>query len=307
MLIILPKTELYLTISEIMSASDLPPLPSIEEPKSYYQGLDVADRPLCRNVIAFERRTRETLQQRQLSNRLHHRYVLMRVINTGGVVSVDGTSIQLEAGDALLVAPYQFHHYIQLTGDALRWVFITFELEKGDSTLADLSGRVLHFDFEMCRIWTQAIACWKNRDECLLPTLDCLLTRLETTDGLGRANHRASGSGAWISKTESLILDSVQTGWTLEEVARRVGLSDRHMRTRFEAQTGVSPKDYRANYQFHLALSMMREPSRSLSEIAERCGFQSSSVFNRFIRRMADVTPSQLRKLVLSGEFVPVV
>lgn len=281
---------------------DIPASQFFGEPKSYYKGMDARDRPLCRNVIVFERLSRQKLQQRQLSNRLHHRYVFMRVLKTSGVVSVNGTSTRLEAGDALLIAPYQFHHYIQLDSDDLRWVFVTFELERGESALADISGRVLRFDQAAGDLWARSITFGVSGDERLLPSLDWVLTHLKATSGLQRLNQVAS-SDAWISKVESLILESVQSGWTLEEVARRVSISDRHMRARFEAHTGFSPKDYRANYQLHLALSMMREPGRTFSEIAERCGYQSPSVFNRFIRRMTSMTPSEVRKRLLAGSF----
>ena len=49
---------------------------------------------------------------------------------------------------------------------------------------------------------------------------------------------------------------------------------------------GLSPRDYRSNYQFHTAISLIRDSTRSLSDMAELCGFNSQSVFTRFIRRM---------------------
>ena len=258
--------------------------------------MEKADRPLCRNVIVFERRTRKTLQQRELSNKLHHRFVLLRAIETPGVVSVNGTAIPLEKGDALLVAPYQFHHYLQMKSDVLRWIFISFELERGLSIGTSLSGRILRFDTVSSQIWEQAIHHWISNYELLLPTLDQLLTHLQCTTGIQEKVTKNTIADSWISRVENLILQSIETGWTLEEVARRMGISDRHMRNRFEERTGVSPKDYRANYQLHLALSMMREPSHSQMKIAERSGFQSASVFSRFINRMTGMTPRDLRK-----------
>ena len=167
--------------SEMAASQDsLDGFPSyIKDPKSYYDGVDLPDRVICRNVIVFDRLTRRALQQQHLANRMHHRYVLIRVLKTPGVVSVDGQSFQLNEGDAVLVAPYQFHHFIDLQSDQLRWLFITFDLAQGDinagrfklsqltarSSGASMCGARLHrsghgktqlSDPKSCRYW---IAC----------------------------------------------------------------------------------------------------------------------------------------------------
>jgi len=92
----------------------------IKDPQSYYDGVDQPSRVICRNVIVFDRLSRQTLQQQHLANRMHHRYVLIRVLKTAGVISVDGQSFQLQEGDAVLVTPYQFHHFIDLESAQLR-------------------------------------------------------------------------------------------------------------------------------------------------------------------------------------------
>ncbi len=81
--------------------------------------------------------------------------------------------------------------------------------------------------------------------------------------------------------------------------------TERHLRDRFEQQMGLSLRDYRSNYQFHTAISLMRDVTRSLSEIAELSGFNSQSVFTRFIRRMADRTPRELYRQVREGRYEP--
>jgi len=282
----------------------------IEDPVSYYDGIDLPKRVICQNVIVFERLTRRALQQQHLANRMHHRYVLMRVLQTPGVVSVDGQRFQLDVGDALLVMPYQFHHYIDLESERLRWIFITFDLDQGESILAELSYHRLQPDPQTHRLWGEVVNLWlsesfSSRIE-LLPVLDRMLTRLKL-----RTAHRALGvdeaglssSNEWIAQIEALIIRSVREGWTFSEVAERAGFSERHLRDRFERQMGLSLRDYRSNYQFHTAISLMRNASSSLSSVAELSGFNSQSVFTRFIRRMADRTPRELRREILNGDF----
>ena len=301
-------------ISEMAAPQDsLDGFPSyIKDPKSYYDGVDLPDRVICRNVIVFDRLTRRALQQQHLANRMHHRYVLIRVLKTPGVVSVDGQSFQLNEGDAVLVAPYQFHHFIDLQSDQLRWLFITFDLEQGESMLADLSYRSLQPDRAAHRWWGEIAQLWvrkssEHRSE-LMPMLDRMLTRLQSTMAArvpGGDDVRLDSKNEWIVGIEALIIRSVREGWTFEEVAQRAGFSERHLRNRFEQQMGLSLRDYRSNYQLHTAISLMRDAKRSLSDIAELSGFNSQSVFTRFIRRMAELTPRELCRQVREGRYEP--
>lgn len=301
-------------ISEMAAPQDsLDGFPSyIKAPKSYYDGVDLPDRVICRNVIVFDRMTRRALQQQHLANRMHHRYVLIRVLKTPGVVSVDGQSFQLNEGDAVLVAPYQFHHFIDLQSDQLRWLFITFDLGQGASILADLSYRSLQPDQAAHRWWGEIAQLWvrkssEHRSE-LMPVLDRMLTRLQSTMAArvpGGDDARLDSKNEWIVGIEALIIRSVREGWTFEEVAQRAGFSERHLRNRFEQQMGLSLRDYRSNYQLHTAISLMRDVKRSLSDIAELSGFNSQSVFTRFIRRMTELTARELCRQVREGRYEP--
>ena len=294
-------------LSESKPANSFPH--KIEDPTNYYHGLDPLDRVVCRNVIVFERRSKKALQQKHLANRMHHRYVLMRSLKTAGTVSIDGKNLRLTEGDALLISPYQFHHYIDLEADSLRWVFITFELESGGDSLANLSYQALHPDEATHEMWTEIARLWTNKRSKqrleLVPILDQLLTRLHLSfaPDPNSETKQPHSKTEWIAEIESLIFRSVREGRTLQEVAQQAGFSDRHLRARFESQMGISLRDYRSNYQFHLAISMMRNANFSLADVAELSGFNSQSVFTRFIRRMSRQTPRELRKRIRANRF----
>ena len=110
-------------------------------------------------------------------------------------------------------------------------------------------------------------------------------------------------SDEWIIKVESLIISSVKERWTLAQVAKKAGFSERHLRERFERKMGLSMRDFRQNYQFHIALSLMRDAACSLSAVADLSGFNSQSVFTRFIRRMSGRTPRELCQEIRQGRY----
>jgi AraC-like DNA-binding protein len=282
------------------------PTKRISDPSSYYRGIELPERVVCRNVLVFERLNKRTLQQTHLANRMHHRYVFCRVLETPGVVSVDGKGLKLREQDCLLIAPYQFHNYIDVEQDDLRWNFITFELMQGQQWLQGMGHQVLKLDTRARAYWNEIVNFWMSEDSNIrseiLPSLDRLLIHLRLSGIETGAVHGVApslvGQHEWITKVEGLIIQSIREGWNLEEVARRAKLSERHLRSRFEAAMGISLSEYRANYQLHRAISLMRDAQLSLSDVAELCGFNSLSSFSRFVRKRMEVSPRELRKQI---------
>ncbi|MDQ8192941.1 AraC family transcriptional regulator [Coraliomargarita sp. SDUM461004] len=283
----------------------------INEPENLYSGLCASDRVLVDNVLMFQRLTRSALSQNLLGNRMHHRYVLTYVIEGAGRVLLDGTAIALKEGDALLVAPYQYHDYRETDVEQLRWLFITFEVLKGGGFLSGLRDRLLRLDEVSRDLLLALVDIWQNkssehvRGAEILPTLERLLLRLRCGGQVSRASSLSSGEPVdeWVSQVEELILKSVYEDWSLEEVARRANVSLRYLRSRFEKVLGVAPSEYRANYQLHTAMLLMRDSRLSLSQVAERSGFSSLPVFSRFVKRRSGLAPSQLRQSLLKGAF----
>lgn len=281
----------------------------IADPVDYFHGVESAERAVSRNVLVFERLHRSTLQQVHLANRMHHRFVFCRVLETAGVVSLDGIGLKLRPGDCLLIAPFQFHNYVDTEQDALRWNFITFELLHGEQWLQGMRDKVLHLDAKARACWDEIIALWvsesePNRQE-ILPLLDRLLLyqRLNAieTGAMHGVAPESSGQHEWVTRIEGLIIQSVREGWSLEEVARRAKLSERHLRARFESMMGIPPREYRANYQIHRAISLMRNSELILSDIAELCGFNSLAAFSRFVRKRMGCSPSEIRKPMIDA------
>ncbi|MDG1243024.1 MAG: AraC family transcriptional regulator [Opitutae bacterium] len=282
----------------------LKPQRLISDPPSYYHGVDLAERVVCRNVLLFERLNKSTLQQKHLANRMHHRYVLIRVQETSGVVSVDGKGLKLGVGDCLLIAPYQFHSYVDVEQDDLRWTFITFEVIQGQQWLQGMGHKVLKLDSTARAYWDEIVAFWISGKDFIrsqvLPSLDRLLMHLRLNvinmDAVPSVAPPLAGQHEWITRVEGLIIQSIGEGWNLAEVARRAKISERHLRTRFEAAMGISLREYRTNYQLHRAISLMRDAQLSLSDVAELCGFNSLSSFSRFVRHQTELSPRELRK-----------
>lgn len=273
---------------------------SIQEPDNLYRGLDAPYRPRTRNLIVFLRNRDKSLQQNNFSNQSHHRHVLMLSIETAGSVIVDSTELSLKPGQGLLVRPFQFHHYINLEKTRLCWLFITFDLGAGGTQLPGLDYRVLNPKPTTLQLWSDIANTWTSPDSArratALPMLDLLLMQLVQENQIRPISTPTSGKSSWITQVEQLLIQSIHNNGSVEQIAEQLNLSGRRLRTLFQEQTGVSLRRYRANYQVHRAMELMNGSSDNLSQIAERCGFHSLSVFTRFIRRETGLTPRELKR-----------
>ena len=87
---------------------------------------------------------------------------------------------------------------------------------------------------------------------------------------------------------------------TEAEVCRSVGLSDRTLRRRFVAATGMTWRSYLLQSRFLRAMTLLAEPGPSVIEVATAVGFESVSAFSRGFARYAGENPTAYRRRVLA-------
>lgn len=83
---------------------------------------------------------------------------------------------------------------------------------------------------------------------------------------------------------------------TVPGVARQLGVSEGHLSRTFHRSTGLRFVEYVARFRAERARELLQEGSRSVTDIAFMCGFQSLSQFNRVFRTQFGLRPSQIRR-----------
>lgn len=87
----------------------------------------------------------------------------------------------------------------------------------------------------------------------------------------------------------------LETAITLEQLAAEAGLSVYHFARMFKQSTGQAPHQYLMQRRLQHAMTLIRQGTLSLTEIALRCGFSSASHFSNRFRAHFGVAPSQHR------------
>lgn len=106
-----------------------------------------------------------------------------------------------------------------------------------------------------------------------------------------------------MSKSYSAVLDSIEhinnhfaEKLTLEDIASRAGFSRFHFSRIFKENTGVTVIEHINARRCDNAGFLLRETSKSISEIGAECGFDSPSYFAKAFSASYGLLPSEYRK-----------
>jgi AraC-like DNA-binding protein len=255
----------------------------------------------------------------QGSGATHHRFVFIANLKTSGSVIIDDSVYPLEPGEAVLVMPYQFHHYANFAASDLLWFFVTFELPSMEPLLP-LRDRRLTLSPLQQRLLEEAARHYRSEGKNVLkrlpppagqvgamPHLVGLLLQ-EALQGVAaeKGVTRSSGppvqeegrlsSARLLSQVAAFVHTHLHEPIQAGDVAKHVGLSVSHLRGRFKRSAGVGVGAYIRRCRLHRASGMMRASEDSLTEICVRCGFDSLYSFSRTFKREMGMTPTEYRE-----------
>jgi AraC-like DNA-binding protein len=85
-------------------------------------------------------------------------------------------------------------------------------------------------------------------------------------------------------------------GWTVDKLAREVGVSRSALADRFNSLVGESPMQYLKRWRLALAAQTLRASRETILRVAERSGYESEQAFNRAFKREFGMPPAAWRK-----------
>jgi LacI family transcriptional regulator len=100
-----------------------------------------------------------------------------------------------------------------------------------------------------------------------------------------------------VSKALSLISEGAASGMTAREVAAAVRVSPQTLHARFVERIGRTPGEEIRRVRLANAKCLLADPRLSISEVAQRCGFEQQSKFSNFFRRETGMSPRGFRQV----------
>jgi AraC-like DNA-binding protein len=212
-------------------------------------------------------------------------------------VQIDGESVSLKAGEAILLLPDHVEYFVFSTNcetvhswfhidcvnlDVLSTVPPRDRVITINQTLHDIIQIALREDII------------DNSDNpfhisFLAAALTLALELMEKKD-------RANFDNVLVSEVKKIIYEKYQTQLTLEEISKSLSYSQEHIIRTFKANTNTTPIKFLWDYRKKAAIYLLENSGLPLTNIAKHCGFCSYYHFCRQIKQETGLTPTQLRK-----------
>jgi AraC family transcriptional regulator, regulatory protein of adaptative response / DNA-3-methyladenine glycosylase II len=104
------------------------------------------------------------------------------------------------------------------------------------------------------------------------------------------------GTETTVRRALRLIAEGALDEGSVEDLARRLGVGDRHLRQLFNQHLGTSPTAVAQTRRVLFAKQLLDETSLSMTDIAMAAGFSSIRRFNDVMQQIYQRSPSQLRR-----------
>jgi AraC-like DNA-binding protein len=103
----------------------------------------------------------------------------------------------------------------------------------------------------------------------------------------------SAGDAAFAAQARQLLAANLIVGAAVPEIARKLGLSERQFRRRFQRVTGLSPNAYRRQLRLERACRLLAD--LPVAEVARKLGYADAAVFSHQFSAAMGVPPGRLR------------
>jgi AraC-like DNA-binding protein len=106
----------------------------------------------------------------------------------------------------------------------------------------------------------------------------------------------------FVGRALSLMHGAPARNWTIEELAKNVGLSRSVLAEGFTDLVGMPPMHYLAKWRMQIASELLSGGNANVATIAAEIGYESEAAFSRAFKKMVGVPPSACRCRVPPSE-----
>jgi AraC-like DNA-binding protein len=99
----------------------------------------------------------------------------------------------------------------------------------------------------------------------------------------------------FVGKALSLIHSDAEADWTIETLARSVGLSRSVLAERFATLVGMPPMHYLARWRMQIAAGLLTQ-GINIATVAADVGYGSEAAFSRAFKKLVGMSPSDWRR-----------
>ncbi len=218
---------------------------------------------------------------------LHRAYELIYIVEGRLILQVEKKQYIMTKGDLAFIFCNQIHHFS--VADECRIHVVLFAPEIIGGFYADHrdcipENNVIHLenepDFFNCKsIYAQKSLLYHICDE------------LVKTTGMELAN--SNSQTVLLQQIFAYVDTHYSTECSLKAISRAVQYDYAYLSKLFTRMTEMRFTDYLNNYRIAQACNLLKEQQMSVSEVAERCGYENLRTFHRNFRMIMGCSPKE--------------
>lgn len=127
-----------------------------------------------------------------------------------------------------------------------------------------------------------------------------LIIRLMQTEAraLLLQNSAAMQSRSRLAAVVQFIRERLHEALPIAQLSRVACMSEAQLHRAFKIELGTTPLDFIQHERVQLAMKLLKNPERSVSDVAYACGFNNVSYFIKVFKRIAQCTPASYQRKV---------
>lgn len=202
---------------------------------------------------------------------------------------VDGVWVPCPAGSAYVTPPREFHAYRAIWGQPWRLVWVIYDGAPQDvPRIAVDRPTVIVGDFKPLEL-----AIGQLYDEMMgSANSGIMLSLAALVDGYAQ---RLLVPPTRLAPVWNALRANLKAPWTITEMASIAAVSTEHLRRLCYDETGTSPLRFLTQLRMREACALLASSSYTLTQVAERVGYENVFAFSTAFRRSLGIAPSDYR------------
>ena len=99
-----------------------------------------------------------------------------------------------------------------------------------------------------------------------------------------------------VEMVEKMLSENIRENLSISNIANKLNISVYYLMHVFKKRTGITINEYKMALRIAQAKKMLKNTTKSISEIADICGFESLQYFSRTFKKAEGVVPSKYRE-----------
>ena len=246
-----------------------------------------------------------------------HEAIEIKVFREGRATLLIGNrALEAKAGDVIIMNPYEFHATVECGEEKSKYHLIMVSLDfftpfldrqtdlrtwffsekKAFQNRIEGDERLLTLLQAVVEEWESKPLFYRVRIRALMTEVLTLLFRYGTKEFENKGNEQRVRHYRMIEPALRSIRKDYGRELDLTTLANLCCVNKYYFCRVFKEVMGCSPMQYLCGYRLHCADILLRNTTRSVTEVLYTCGFRDESYFYRCYRKHFGITPYERRK-----------